>query len=218
MLISYNDQNSKEWLDDRSGHITASMFGECRKRLKSGHNKGDFSQKAKEYAFRLAIERISGHCLNEDKFETWEMLRGRELEPQARLLHEERKGILVLQVGFVGTDDGKFGASVDGFIDDDGISEYKCFISPSTLMPILLDGDISGCMDQVQGGLWITDRKWAHFVLYCPALEEIDRHITIIEVRRDDNYINGLEGDLWDFNKLVEDYEHKLRGSQFTMI
>ena len=78
------EQGSQEWLDARCGLITASMFKEIRAKLKNG----DYSAAAKQYAFRLACERISGELLSEDKFETWEMRRGHELEPEARLGHE----------------------------------------------------------------------------------------------------------------------------------
>ena len=52
---------------------------------------GEFSDGAKAYAFRLAIERISGEPLDEG-FETYAMRRGRELEPAARLEHELHTG------------------------------------------------------------------------------------------------------------------------------
>ena len=133
MQIINCQQGDTEWFQARAGVITASMFAECRKRLKSGKNKGDFTSAAKQYAFRLAVERISGELLDDSKFDTWAMRRGRELEPEARLAHEERKGILVEQAGLALTDDGVLGASVDGLIDDDGSSEYKCFISPESL-------------------------------------------------------------------------------------
>jgi len=139
------------------------------------------------------------------------MRRGRELEPEARLAHEERKGILVEQTGLTLTDDGLFGASVDGLIDNDGSSEYKCFIAPETLMPVLLEGDTSHVIDQVQGQLWVTERNWSDFVLYCPALKDINKHLTIITVERDDTFIKEMESDLLLFNELVNKYEHRLR-------
>lgn len=207
MIVLECEQGSEEWFKARAGVITASNFEECRKRLKSGANKGEHTSKAKEYAFRLAVERISGELLSEDKFDTFEMKRGRELEPEARLKHEQKRGILVDQTGIAFTDDRLFGASVDGLIGEDGSSEYKCFISPKSIMPIILDNDISDCIDQVQGQLWITGRKWADFVLYCPALKSIDRDLTIITVERDDDYIELLEADLIRFNDLVETYQ-----------
>ena len=77
-------------------------------------------------------------------------------------------------------------------------------------MPILLDGDISKTIDQVQGQLWITGRAWADFVLYCPALKSIGKDLTIIKVDRDDDYIEKLEADLIEFDKLVGDYQKLL--------
>jgi hypothetical protein len=200
------EQGTPEWLSARVAIPTGSMFFEARKRLKSGPNKGGFTTAGKQYAFRLACERISGVALDEDGFENYAMRRGHELEPTARLLHEEAKGVLVEQVGFITDDQGLFGVSVDGLVGKNGISEYKCFISPAKLMPILIDGDLSDIMDQVQGGLWITERQWAHFVLYCPALEPVGKHLTIIEVERDEVYIKELESDLLEFKGLVDHY------------
>lgn len=212
MIINCH-QGSEEWFQARCGVITASMFSECRKTLKSGPNKGDFTTKAKEYAFKLACERMSGKLLDDDQFETYAMRRGRELEPDARLLHEQEKGLLVERAGFALSEDGLYGASVDGLIDDDGMSEYKCFVSPSSLMPILLNNDIADCMDQIQGGLWVTGRKWAHFCLYCPALEPVKKHLKIIEAEREDNYIEELQSDLEKFNNLVNTFENELRAA-----
>ena len=77
-------------------------------------------------------------------------------------------------------------------------------------MPILLDNDLSATVDQVQGQMWITGRKWSDFVLYCPALKAIGRDLTIITVQRDDDYIEELEADMLGFNTLVGEYQAKL--------
>lgn len=175
-------------------------------RALSGHPVGDYSGAAKTYAFRLAIERISGQPLDEG-FETWQMKRGHELEPAARAMHEAMSGVLVDRAGFVATDDGWFGASADGLIDHDGGSEYKCLVSPEALRDVLLLEDLSEYMDQIQGCLWVTGRKWWHFGLYCPALEPIGREFFWREIARDENYIEALEADLIKFNELVESYK-----------
>ena len=203
-------QGTNAWFNERIGAITASMFAEARKRLKSGPNKGDFSKAGHDYAFKLAVERLSGELLNDPQFDPWQAKRGRELEPEAREAYEERQEILVEQTGLALTEDRLFGASVDGLVGDDGSVEIKCFLAPSKLAAILLSNDISDCMDQVQGGMWITGRKWADFVLYCPTLECVNKHLTVIRVNRDDNYIAELERDLVEFNRLVESYKLKL--------
>src|SRR5690606_6785212 len=104
-------QGSTEWFAGRLGAITASMATECRKTLKSGANKGDYSQKARDYGFKLAVERISGELLDDPQFDPWQAKRGRELEPEARLAYEETMAVLVEQTGLALTEDRLFGAS-----------------------------------------------------------------------------------------------------------
>lgn len=172
---------------------------------------GDFSDAAKDYAFRLAIERISGQPLDEAGFSTFAMRRGQELEQDARDAHAFFRDVVVQTAGFVVTADGKFGASADGLIGRDGGAEYKCLIDPARIREIVLSGDIDEFKDQVQGGMWITGRRWWHFCLYCPALASVGKALTVFDVPRDDNYIEALESDLLEFDTLVCEYERQLR-------
>lgn len=210
MIVYDAPQGSPEWLASRAGVVTASMFVEARKKLKSGPKKGLFSEAAESYAFRLAVERISGTPLDEG-FSTWAMKRGQELEPAARAEIEVKLGVFIDAAGFVCTDDLKFGASADGFIDLDGGVEIKCLVDPSRIRNVILNNDISEFMDQIQGGMWITGRKWWQFALYCPALEPVGLHLWMKRVERDDNYINEMELDLLEFEKLVSQNEKALR-------
>lgn len=179
-------------------------------RALNGEKVGDWSDAAKDYAFRLAIERISGASLDEG-FETWAMRRGHELEPEARMEHEMQTGLIVHTAGFVKTDDGLFGASADGLIDPDGGSEYKCFVAPDRLRAIYMDNDFSEIADQAQGCMWITGRNWWHICLYCPALKPVEKQLWWREFKRDDDFIEKMERDLWEFSQLVEQYEQQLR-------
>lgn len=211
IIVDHSPQGSADWHRARAGVITASMFGEARKRLKNG----EFSAAAKSYAFRLAVERISGQPLDEaDQFETYSMRRGRELEPAAREAHEFAHDVIVDTCGFVKTEDGKFGASADGLIGTDGGSEYKCLIDPTRIRDVILDRDISEFADQVQGCMWLTGRKFWHFCLYVPALANIGRALTVFVVNRDDDYIEKLERDLLAFDALVETYRTKLTAKE----
>lgn len=180
-------------------------------RALAGETVGDYSDAAKDYAFRLAIERISGVSLDEGNYETWAMKRGHELEPEARRLHQERYGVQVQQVGFVTTEDGIFGVSADGFINEDGGSEYKCFLDPGKLRTILFDNDIETVMDQCQGGMWLTGRRYWHFGLYCPALAVAGKDLTMFCIERDEAYIEAMENDLVKFSRFVDGYEQRLR-------
>lgn len=184
----------------------------------AGEPVGDFSDTAKAYAFRLAVERISGQPLDEmDQFQTYSMRRGQELEPAARAAHEFVFDISVTPCGFVMTEDRKFGASADGLIGTDGGSEYKCLIDPTRIRDVILSGDISEFTDQVQGCLWLTGRAWWHFGLYVPALASIGRELTVFNVPRDDDYIDAMAADLLAFDALVCEYESALRKSPDVM-
>lgn len=205
------DQGAPEWHQARAGTCTASMFKVARKlRLASGPNKGQPSADCMNYAFKLAIERISGEALQGDEFETYAMRRGHDLEPDARKAHEQL-GVMVRRAGFVTTDDRKFGASVDGLIHPKGGAEYKCLVSPEGLRAILLSDDITDFTDQVQGGMWVAELDYFHFGLYCPALAAIGQELTLKVVDRDDAYITDLVRDLREFDALVDECEHRLR-------
>lgn len=175
-----------------------------------GEAVGDFTEAARNLAFRIGFERVSGKPMDEGH-QTWQMERGHELEPDARREHEILAGVLVERAGFVVTDDGLFGASADGLIGTDGGSEYKCLVSATSLRPVLVDHDNSDFMDQVQGCMWVTGRKWWHLGYYCPQLEAINYPLHLVKVARDDNYIAALEADLMEFKHEVDRMERVIR-------
>ena len=205
MRILASEQGSEQWHLDRAGVITASKAVVIRKKLASG----EWSTAAIKYAFRLAVERIAGMPLD-DTYQTAYMSRGNRLEVDARFLHEQRIGDLIIEVGLVLSDCGNYGASADGFIGVKGGSEYKCFVEPSKLMDIWLNADISETMDQIQMNMWLSGREWWHFGLYCPVMAKVGRELTIIPVIRDDAYIASMVADLEEFNELVESYKIKI--------
>ncbi|TGY35220.1 lambda exonuclease family protein [Stenotrophomonas maltophilia] len=176
----------------------------------AGEPIGDFSEASKNYAFRLAIERISGEPLDEG-FETFAMRRGHELEPFARAEHEVQTGLLVKRAGFVLSDCGNYGCSADGFIGDAGGSEYKAFINPEKLRTFHLDNDASEVFEQAQGCMWITGRQWWHIGLYCPALEPAGKQLWWRRFERDEAFIAAMRDDLERFRLMVDGYEAKLR-------
>jgi len=210
VIIFNHPQGSPEWLQSRCGVITASMFKVARERLKSGPNKGDFTEAAKDYAFKLAYERVSGELMDEG-FQTWQMERGHELEPAARYTHEIETGCVVEQVGFITDDAGIFGASADGFIGSDTGLEIKCLVSAKGIRKLWFADDMSDFMDQVQGGMWITGRSKWHFALYCPALASVGKELFLRIVDRDEKYIAAMEQDLRAFADLVDTFHHQLQ-------
>jgi hypothetical protein len=128
----------------------------------------------------------------------------------ARARHMADIGLRVKPVGMVLTDDRAFGASADGWIGADGGAEYKCLIGASSVREVFLNEDISFYMDQVQGNLWLSNRKWWDFCVYCPQFESIGADWYRQRVERDDAYIEQMAYELADFNNVVNNYTERL--------
>lgn len=210
MITLHLEQGTEAWLAARAGVITASRFADARSRLtrasKNG-KAGDFTGKATEYAWTVAMERIAAKPLDQT-FETWQMRRGTELEPEARMAYEMATGHLAGESGIVLTDDHVFGYSSDGLVADDGLVEIKCPANCQKIGSIWSDPEhaVDEYIDQIQGGLWITGRKWCDFIMYCPWLEPVGKELFVKRVNRDDDYIEALEQDLLAFNEMVNQY------------
>lgn len=199
MIFVNCTQGTPEWFAARAGVITASKFSDAVSTLKDGTP----SQASKDYAYKVAVERIYGET-TEDTFVTWEMRRGTELEPYARIAYEAKTGHLARESGIVLTDDRIFGYSTDGLVDDDGLIEIKCPNSARKLVEMWETGDLSEYEHQIQGGMWITGRKWCDFIMYAPQLEPVGKHLYVKRIERDDNFIEAMESQLWDFARRVQ--------------
>lgn len=206
------EQGSPEWHAARVGVITASRFKDACDRLKpaKGQTVGEPSQKMRAYAAEVAIERVSGQPAG-DTFVTWQMKRGTELEPAARLAYEEQTGLIVEEAGIALTEDRRFGYSTDGYVRPDGCVEIKCPASPEKVVAIWRDGDLSEYVHQIQGGLWLTGRRWCDFVMYAPQLAVVEKDLLVHRVERDEGFIEQLENDLLAFMRLVDENVEVLR-------
>lgn len=215
MIVLNLIQGSDEWLTARAGVITASRFSDARGKLSKASKNGkagDPNGDAIKYAWTLAMERIAGKPLD-DTFTTWQMKRGTELEPQARIAYEGRFPCLVEESGLVLTDDRLFGYSTDGFVDGDGMVEIKCPAACDKLGAIWSNPETAAdeYIDQINGGLWITGRKWCDLIVYCPWLEPVGKELFVKRITRDDDAIEELEADLVEFSRLVSKFEELLR-------
>lgn len=201
MIHHQHEQGSEAWLAARKGCITGSRFKDCRDKLKGGAP----SKACIAYAQDTARERMGGSA--PAKFQNAAMRTGTEQEPLARLAYERRTGNLVEEVGFFTTEDGMFGLSPDGLIDDDGVLEIKTMVSSDTLFTAVADGDLSAYMDQCMGYLWLLGRQWVDLVLWAPDLDLMVVH----RIHRDEDAIEKLESDLMEFARMVKQYETTLR-------
>jgi len=186
-------QYSDEWYKARLGIPTSSNFD------KIITAKGVPSKQAKNYMYRLAGETIIGQ--SQETYQSEAMLRGLEMEEEARQLYQIATGNKVEQMGFCVTE-GKavYGCSPDGLIGKDGMIEIKCPLI-HTHVGYLLNNQLPiEYLQQTQGQLLVTGRKWCDFVSYYLGMEPL-----IIRVKRDERFLKLLEIELTIFcEKLME--------------
>jgi len=206
-MIVYTDhpQGSEAWLEARRAVITGSHFKVCRGKLKGGAP----DKACLAYAMDTARERVGGAAPS--AFVNAAMRFGTAEEPIARIEYIAATGLVVEEVGFAYTEDRRFGCSVDGLVGEDGIIEIKTMVSSDTLFKAMVDGDISEYVDQCNGAMWLLGRQWVDLVLWAPDLTEFGCALTIVRIERDDNAINELEADLVAFERMVSQFEAKLR-------
>ena len=208
-------QGTAEWHAARCGKITASCFADAISRCsrKSGaRDVGDPTAVAERYAADLAIERISGQMHGEPP-KAWVLERGHQMEAAARMHYEARTGAFVTEAGICVTDDGLFGYSTDGLVDDDGLIEVKAPIDSAKILHILATGDTSEYDHQMQGGMWITGRAWCDLIMYVPDLASVGKDLFVKRVMRDDAFIDDMVARLAGFDKLARQYEAVLRAA-----
>jgi hypothetical protein len=172
------EQGSPEWVAARIGIPTASQFA----RLITP-KKREPSASRHKYRAELLTEWLLGQPL--DWGATLWMGRGSELEDEARRFYELERDVEVQRIGFVTRDDGRVGGSPDGLVGDDGGVEIKC---PSALQHVqYMLGEDPEYFAQVQGYLYLTDRRWWDLLSYNPALPPVLKRIP-----RDDEFIAAL--------------------------
>lgn len=204
MIVYTAPQGTDAWLESRRGVITGSRCKDARDKLKNGQP----SKASTLYAMDTARERCGGRVL--PTYANAAMRMGTEQEPLARAAYETETGRVAIEAGFITTDDGKFGVSVDGLVDTHGMVEIKTMVSSDTLFTAVVQRDFSAYIDQINMSLWLLGRKWCDLILWAPDLEAVGRHITIIRIDRDESAIDSLESDLLAFDRVVEGYRKQL--------
>lgn len=180
-------QNSPEWLAVRRGVPSASAFDMI------VTTKGEPSKQRQKYLYRLAGEQVSG--IVEETYQNGAMLRGKEMEDEARQLYSLINGVEVQQVGFCVADgDFAYGASPDGLVGEDGCLEIKC-PQMATHVGYLLENVLPlEYFQQTQGQLLVTGMKWVDFMSYYPGLKPL-----IIRVNPDKKFQQALRAELEKF-------------------
>lgn len=179
MEILTCEQRSPEWMAARIGVIGGSSIGDV--------VAGGTGKMRKQLMYRMAGEILSGQ--NYIGYQSADMIRGVEQEPEARSLYELVSGNTVEQIGMV-KDGTHFGCSPDGLVASDGMIEIKCPI-PSVHIEYFIDGVVpSAYRKQIQWSLGVTGRAWCDFVSYSPTVS--DKPILIIRSERNEKLISEL--------------------------
>lgn len=191
-------QGTPEWFALRLGKVTASKVADVMSKSKGGAE----SAGVRNYRAALVCERLTGQ--REETYTNGAMQRGTDLEPLARECYEFLTGNTVDQVAFVDHPTIPMsGASPDGLIGEDGLTEIKCPNS-ATHIDYLLNGvPPSTYVPQMAWQMACTGRKWCDFVSYDPRLPE-ELQLFVVRLHRDDAMIAEMESAVISFNASVE--------------
>ena len=201
MRVHYVEQGTDKWLALRAGCITASSF----KSLVTSRGEKTATSTRDTYLNQVIAERMTGKPV--DTFKNADMERGNEREGAARDLFGAIMEVDVKEVGFHLHDDYDIGCSSDGLfcLDSDTGVEIK---SPraSTHIKYMRNKKLpTEYMQQVQLSMWLLEVDKYFFFSYHPDLKPL-----IVEVKRDDEYIEKAVPILIDAAKYVKSETEKL--------
>lgn len=192
------EQGDERWFEARRGVVTASGFSTI---LAKGRGGGE-SKMRNTYKLKLAGEILTGELM--DNYSNAHMERGKEMESDARDLYAFVNDAPLTRVGFVRN--GPKGCSPDSLIGDDGGLEIKTAL-PHIQIERLLKGTLPPeHMAQVQGGMWVCERKWWDLVSYWPNLP-----LFTVRVFRDEEYIAKLSKAVDEFNVELQEIVSKIK-------
>jgi hypothetical protein len=187
-----------EWQKQRLGMITGSNFGKLVKTDRKGGYVLSSGKVADDLIYKIAWMRLLRKGAISDglgrlSVNSASMTHGNDFEPLAVQCYEERTGNKVKYVQSFVEYDEWIGGTPDGYVDDDGIIEVKCPWNGGNHLQSILEQKVYNpeYVYQIQGYLWITDRKWCDFITYDPDLID-ELQLNIIRVERDDNMIAGI--------------------------
>ena len=194
-------QGTPEWYSKRGGIPTASCF-----HLVLTPKKFELASARKKYACRLIAERLMNYQADSlDKIE--HIANGKALEPFAVAQLEEIYEIQTRPIGFIRTNDGRYGASPDrvaGVSSDlssvDTVVEVKC-PTITTQMERLIFGHDDAYILQVQGQLWIAEADKAIFYSYSDRMPGYK-----VETGRQESVIRKLVSALDQFSEELDEW------------
>ena len=181
----------------RPAHLSPSQF---HRMMSSGRRKDEkFGKTAESYAEEV-VQRLIGYI--PDQIMTPAMQWGIDNEPLAVEAYEREKFAEVTgrKTRLVHPLLDYVSGEPDGLVGEDGIIEIKCPNASNHFKNIRSGSQIEDYKWQIQGYMWLTDRKWCDFVSFHPLQPEEFR-LSINRVVRDEEMINDIAGrcsEFWD--------------------
>lgn len=200
MIIVDVEQQTRDWYMEKNGVPSASNFD------KIITASGDQSKQRQAYLYQLAGQKVSG--TQDAGFQSAGMLRGIEMEAEARNLYELVTDAKIQRVGVCFRDERKlYGCSPDGLIGKSGLLEIKCpFVQ--THVGYLMKGVLPlEYFVQTQGQLLVTERPWVDFISYYPGIRPLT-----VRVKRDRKFLPKLEAELDLFCRDLKKTVSKIKG------
>lgn len=188
------EQGSDEWLQLRLGIVTASELDA----LVSPTGKIRTGEGVQTYLCKKLAERWTGAPL--PSFKSHEMEQGQLLEPEVLATIELTLELDLERIGFITTDDGRFGCSPDamGF-------EIKSPQPTNHVKWLLANECPSEYLLQVQGCMFATDFDSWDFISYRRGMPMLR-----VTVKRDNELMDTIADALAKFQKLIDEGWRKL--------
>jgi hypothetical protein len=202
MIVVDCIQGSEEWAEARRGVATASRFGDLLTAKKLQFSKAG----ARTYAYELLAERlVQPHYWISDDYQSRSMRNGLYREDEARNYLAFQLGLECKQVGFVMTDDKRWGASPDSLIGEDRGLELKCPLH-KTQIKYLLNPQmlVDEYKAQAHGGMIVTKRNRWILMSYAVGLPPVIHEFTV------DEYTVKLTEALEEFGKFYNELAAQL--------
>ena len=197
-IIDCGGQGTDAWKLARCGVITATRMKDVLSTIKSGESASRRNCRAEMICEILTNEPA------DDIYVTPAMLRGKELESEARRAYEMATLQTVTQVDFIlrSTND-RIGCSPDGLVGSDGMVEIKCPNTATHLEYINMGVAPAEYRKQMNTQMLCAERKWVDFVSYDPRLPA-EYQLFIIRFHRDERELILMEAAAIEFLREVD--------------
>lgn len=203
-------QNTDEWHDLRAGLVTSSNL----KLIMANYGKA-FGEPAKNYAKRIANERVTGKPTR-GSYKSEAMERGHIEEPMALIEYEKTVFADVSNGGFFQGDDR--GCSPDGLVDD-GVVEFKSADSHIHYDRIKRQSYDPNYKWQCLGNMKWTGREWIDFVSLCTDYPKGKRLYIYRMFKKDfEDELRKMNKRVGEFLGLVDECEKNIRSLNYVIL